>query len=125
MISLIVSQFLFTLFFTCKAGAAFHSIPFHRYRHGATLGRPSPSTSQPLHSTPTISVNEPEEGQQVIATPTKKRTIRKPETKDETLETSAERQTGERNNYMFTVDGHRIAYTEYLFDNSNEVVVCK
>lgn len=117
---------VFVLFLSCNLGAAFQATPFLRYRQGSTCASRSSITFLPSDaSSSAISTNEPEEGQLDNAIAPKKRTIRKSETKEGAPESSGKRQAGERNNFMYTSDGHRIAYTEYLFDNSNEVVVCK
>lgn len=117
---------VFVLFISFNFGVAFQATPFLRYRRGSTYASRSSITYLPSDaSSSAVSTNEPEEGQPDNAIAPKKRTIRKAETKEGTPEASGKRQPGERNNFMYTSDGHRIAYTEYLFDNSNEVVVCK
>jgi len=96
------------------------SLAFHRFSYGVT-GRQHSFSSSPrsLHSaTPN---NEPEEGQNADA-PKKRSPVKKAASK-KSEESKAERIVGESNNFMLTADGHRIAYTQCLVENSNEVVV--
>jgi len=123
MTSSVFFKILFVLL-SCYCGAALQTSPFLRYRQGSIdIGRPFTFLLSDSSSSE-ISTTAAEERQKVNMTAPKKRSIRKSENKEEAApETSVKRQPGERNNFMFTSDGHRIAYTEYLFENSNEVVV--
>lgn len=99
------------------------SLAFHRFSYGVTCRQQSFSSSpRSLHSAAAPN-NEPEEGLNADA-PKKRSPVKKAASK-KSEESKAERIVGESNNFMLTTDGHRIAYTQCLVENSNEVVVCK
>ena len=113
---------LITLFTTAVAFQGTKVSPtFHRFPRGTRVNRRT--APQPLYS---VEPTKKEGNTTPSPSPPKaKRASRKAGSAASKNAAKAQKRSGESNKFLKLSDGHRIAYTEFYDESSNEVVVCK
>ena len=113
---------LITLFTTAVAFQGTKVSPtFHRFPRGTRVNRCT--APQPLYS---VEPTKKEGNTTPSPSPPKaKRASRKAGSAASKNAVKAQKRSGESNKFLKLSDGHRIAYTEFYDESSNEVVVCK